>query len=186
MQKDETARVQKQAREDALRQKQEAAQLKKIADAKAKSAAGESSRARAGSAVGVKPGVVPAKASIKHTSKASSKGLATVLAPVDAPEGENYVVELVVGKQEIGGIVHYLVKWLGFDWEHNTWEITDSFDASDMRAVAAFEKDVAAGKTVEVGASTSNGHTASSLAANNKKREPEREKLVGKAKRPKK
>ena len=37
MQKDETARVQKQAREDALRQKQEAAQLKKIADAKAKS-----------------------------------------------------------------------------------------------------------------------------------------------------
>ena len=40
---------------------------------------------------------------------------------VEADEKE-YEVERILGKQEISGKVHYLVKWKGYPTEENTWE----------------------------------------------------------------
>jgi hypothetical protein len=32
------------------------------------------------------------------------------------------VIEKIIDKDKINGLVHYLIKWKGYDASHNTWQ----------------------------------------------------------------
>ena len=49
-----------------------------------------------------------------------------------------YEVEKLLRKRKEGGRVHYLVKWLGYRDEDNTWEPEDNLDCDEK--IEEFEK----------------------------------------------
>ena len=56
----------------------------------------------------------------------------------DTEDDNQYEVEKVLNKRKRGGRVHYLVKWLGYGDEDNTWESEDNLDCDEK--IAEFEK----------------------------------------------
>ncbi|CAG0918692.1 unnamed protein product [Notodromas monacha] len=47
-------------------------------------------------------------------------------------KNEDYVVEKVVGRKELNGVVHYFLKWKGYPNSKNTWEPVTNLDCKDL------------------------------------------------------
>ena len=56
----------------------------------------------------------------------------------ETEDDNQYEVEKVLNKRKKRGRVHYLVKWLGYRDEDNTWEPEDNLDCDEK--IAEFEK----------------------------------------------
>ena len=73
-------------------------------------------------------------------------GNAVIIIEDSASEDEDdvqYEVDKLLHKKKEGGRVHYLVKWLGYRDEDNTWEPEDNLDCD--KKIAEFEKKGMAG-----------------------------------------
>ena len=78
---------------------------------------------------------------VKRKKKEKSGNEVILIEDSEGSGGEDdakYEVEKVLNKRKRGGRVHYLVKWLGYDDEDNTWEPEDNLDCDEK--IEEFEK----------------------------------------------
>ena len=54
---------------------------------------------------------------------------------------EDYEVEKILYKKQDNGVWYYLIKWVNYGFEENTWEPTENIKRDCEEMVKKFEKD---------------------------------------------